>query len=969
MERILIGNKQYIGKKNVDNYIDIDISRTIETIKRDSVDNVFDFQKQYDLERNDSLKFCLYGLVESRFGHCDNLSISITIGDSNMSGSTQDNFFVPNISAGISTNKSITLSSSLNNHANSSVLSLSKNIYGAAKGSYFFLFELDKKALINSGKNKTVYVEIYEPIKELFGKFSVPIIYFDNDKDQVDFGTENADINDDNEIVEINNNFPFFYDRHWVKLNLEPSGPETIFFIEESQKVFENISEVDIEVSLSSPSKYGLERAKIVIDFGVDEFGNILTTANFGLDFVFVEPILTWLPGEQIKTFKVKIIDNIVMSNAIKSIVFKIIPLSNVRLNPAEQTTFTLLIESEDVPARASFGSASYTFAEPNTISFNSTGNTTSYTVDIQFSQPVVYPNQSIGVILIGQDSTINIGGEFYIDPVLRTAVQLTIPIPINATSVQFPVYIVGNGYYDIDKYAKFELIPKTSGVTVGNTIRDTLITITDGMEYRYTDFVLPIDLQKGNAVYKTIYNANDGYSPSTTILKTSAQDPLLPFTTKQLNVTNLFNCDIRVKNLGSRIPWNNQLINVNDEFVIPVNFSSLTSDYVLRLPTNLNRNYLNAFKDSKYEISFENFVQFYTVDSNVTNHPQIDSANYYNKVVDTKIFSGSTTGSKVYMVTELLNAYSSYDIDNDTCSNDAVNLNLLPIKYNGTIFVPHLFGFNNANLPYTSTKLFFNDMKVIESCAMVNNDVLPVGIEFLPSVHYSERFIRLDLGEVFVQAGFSFNDINQKLRIAATISNGGTNAHRYFRAWSATNIGTKSNIILSIKNKGNRDVTVNGKIITSNQTMDYNYNEYDFSSLSIILPTNEDYVASTNSFKKTNYEISINNVKIYNNNAYSNKTVNKTLPVVMLSGDTIQSLPSYKIEAFYNHVLVPANMFYNFDCNENHLTSIKTLTKNVLTNDLLLFANTGTQELSISYVKTSINPSCQNTYLSYEID
>ncbi len=334
MEKILIGNKEYVGKQNVDNYIDIDLSRTIETIKRDSIENVFDFQQQYLLERNDSMKFCIYGIVDSRFGHSDNLVINISVGNSENSGTTTDVMYLPNKwSGGTSGYSTTVLSYPLNGNDNNSKYALGKNLYGAAKGSYFVLFELDKNNILKERKNKSVFIEIYEPIKELFGKFSVPIIFFDSDGEMVEFGTENAEINNDNEIIEISNDFPFFYDRHWVKQNIEPRGPATAFFINESSFISETIPSINIDLSLSEPSQHGLERARIVVDFGTDANGNRITTAEFGTDFTFVEPVFNWAPGEQIKSFPITLLNDFIVENSIETVVFRIVPISNINLN------------------------------------------------------------------------------------------------------------------------------------------------------------------------------------------------------------------------------------------------------------------------------------------------------------------------------------------------------------------------------------------------------------------------------------------------------------------------------------------------------------------------------------------------------------------------------------------------------------------------------------------------------------
>lgn len=963
MEKILIGNKEYVGKQNTDNYIDIDLMRTIETIKRDSIDNVFDFQQQYTLERNDSMKFCVYGMIESRFGHSDNLAINITVGNTESSGATVDLLYLPNKWSGGTTGYSTTiLTYPLNGNSNSSKFALGKNLYGAARGSYFVLFELDKEVILKEKKNKSVYFEIYEPIKELFGKFSVPIIFFDADGEMVEFGTENAEINNDNEIVEFSNDFPFFYDRHWVKQNIQLRGPATAFFVNESSYISESVPSINIDVSLNEASKYGLERARIVIDFGIDANGNRLTTADFGTDFTFIEPILNWSPGEQIKSFSVSLLNDLIVENAIETIVFRIIPISNINLNPSQQYKHTLFIESEDVPVVANFTNPTFYITEPNPNITTVSG----YTIGIQLSSPTTIDNQKIGVQIIPNSGNAILGTDYYIDSTNKSATEILINTPLSASSVSFNFFVIGNRTYDVEKTVKLQLFQKSDNIAIGNTVSQTTITIKDGMVYKYVQYIIPFDLTKGKGAFKTIYNGTSIISSSIAKLELAQPDPGKPFQQKDLRLTHLFNCNLHIKNLGYPMVWNNQIVNNNQSFIIPLNFSGQTSDIVIDLPTNMAPEFSkHSFRLSKYEFSFKDFSSFYPFNLPSNWIAQVNQANNFNITVRIDSFTGGTSGqTKRYLISELENVMSQYDIQNDSCLLSATSLNQ-NVLFNGAIFLPTTFFSSNSGT-FSKSKLFFNDKKVLNRCEFTGL-TLPVGMDYLPNPPFNERYVRLDLGGVFLQSAYLSSQSNSNMRLGATTVLT-TNPHEHFTTWTATHVDTKTNARLRIHNKGDRDVTVLSKNININSYTDYDFNDIDFSNMSIILPTNESYSASTNSFKYTNYIIEFLDFRIYNNNTFSNQTVSKALPVFKQIGGSLLSMPTYYIQTKYNKVKIGVLLFGNVNCSVNPATAQQLGLRKVKVNDIILFANTGTQEITTEYKSSSISPTCQAATIKYEI-
>lgn len=966
MKKIILGEKQFIGNQNIDNYIDIDLNHTIETIKKDSIENIFDFQQQFDLERNSSFKFCIYGMIQSRYGHCDNLTINVKVAD--IDGGNISTLNIPNI---ITQNTALTttiLSHPLDANGQLSNKSLSKNIYGTKKGCYYLLFELDKSELLLNKKNKYIFLEIYEPTLELYGKFMIPIIYFDEDKEIISFGTENAEIDENNDIIEINTNFPFLYDRHWVKLNLEPVGPKTVFFTKESLLVSEINSAISIELSLNQPSEYGLERCKIVVDYGVDNFGELVTTATIGSDFLFAEQIITWNKGEQIKSIKVLLINDLIVEHNIESIVFRILPLSNIRINPNEQYKFTLLIESDDIPSLANFSQQNYFVDKPQIPAIP--GNPDNlyynpYIIDIPLTKPVETDNQSIGIRIVKSQTTAIGGQDYFLVNNDETADELFILTPKNSTLVQLSINIIRSHYYSIDKFLTLELFQVTNNVEVGTTVARTKITIGDGILEKFVNYIIPFDLDRGAAAYKTIYNAPALNQNRTTNLRVAQPDATLPFVSSQNDVTHLFTCDLTIKNLGDPILFNNITIPSNGSFFLTLDFANRTTDFNIPLPTNLNKLPNTSYELAHYEMKFENFSKFYP--SGVTDSIKtvIDGINDFTTSIRSDYWVGGDIGTKrKYLVTEIEHINTQYDANNDACLLNGVTLNNT-IRYNGALFVP------NSNISIipgstTSTKLYFSNTIIKNKCAK-SIDLLPIGLDPIPAPPFNDTYAKLILGGAFVQDGVTNQTSNQHMRLGATNVQGGNSLYQYFRNWSATHIDTKTSATLKITNKGERDVTVLGKNITINEKETFDFNNIDFENMSLTLPTNYLYDAPTNSFKYTNYLIEFLNIRIYNNLNYT-KSINKTLPLFVVTGNTIQDLPVYFTQTRYNYMKLPSNVYGTLDCLQNILNCPDTIIGNVYINDQLFFYNTVTLEGRTIYTQGQVLPSCPTSFIKYQI-
>lgn len=958
MKKILLGEKQYVGKQNVDNFIEIEIARTIETIKKDSIDNIFDFNEQYVLERNNSLKFCLYGMVESRFGHCDNITINMYIGDLETSGLTKCELYSPTISYGTTGQSLVTLSYPLSDYDSSSILNLSKNIYGATKGSYFFLFELNKQEIITKKKTQAAFISVYDPINELFGELIIPIIYFDPDGEIINYGTENADFSNNNEIIEINNNFPFFYDRHWVKLNLELFGPKTIFFTTDSALVSETSPSAFIDVSLSEESVHGLERAKVIIQFAIDKIGNEITTIELGQDLIFIEPILSWKQGEKIKTFEIKINNDLIVENTIETLVLRIVPISNVKINPSETYKFTLLIESEDTPSIASFINPTFEFLKPNPLQMLYKSNV----ITINLSKPIDTNDQNIEVSIVKEKTTAIQNVDYFLD---QQDTIFVINAPIGSTSVQFNINIPATIMYEVEKKIVFELKQKTSNITIAGNTFQTEITIKDGMLYKYVQHVIPVDKDKGYGIFKTIFNSANPTSTSLTIMKEAQPDPSISCLIPQPCLTNVFNCKFRIKNIGEQIVWNNQIIETNGSFDILLDFATITSDILIDLPTNYVKDINNkSYVYTNYNISIVDISKFIPTDTPNEWKELIDALNTFNTNIGTSITMGNETKGSVrrFLITELNQVYSQLNNDNNSCSLFPDQLNKI-IRFNGGVLLP------NETLAFfhgSESMLFFNENKIKNICGKSNLS-LPVGLDYIPAGPYNIKYVELNLGGVFIQDGFQKSSSSFALRLGTLITPGGNSSYSYFRNWNAIDIGAKTNLKLKITNNGDNDVEILGKVITISQSEIYDLNNINFENISIILPTNDDYSAIDNGFRFANYKIQILDADIYNGNTYSLKTIQKTLPNFVALGDSIQNMPTYYLLTKYNYILLPANSNGNLDCSQNILTCPFTVQSSIYVNDLLFFGNTGTLEGESVYSTNLISPTCPTSFIKYQ--
>ncbi len=977
MKKIILGEKKFIGNQNEDNFLEIELSREVETLKIDSLDNIFDYQDQFIKERNESFKFCLYGIVESRYGHCDNLSLNIYVKDTKFDIQSQKTvIYTPHINhLSVSGTDFTILSKPLSKNS-----TISKNIYGTNKGCYFFYFELLKEEITSS---KSIFIEIFDQTNELYGKFSIPFIFFDSDDELLEFGTESAEFNNANEIETINNNFPFFYDKHWIKFNVEPHGPFVVYFENDSLTLKENEASItSIPISLESPSVYGNEKAKVIVDLGLDEYGKPFTTASFINDFSFSEQVIEWAIGEQIKYITIDILNDLFVEN-IEKIQLRIVPILNTRINIDTNHSMVLYIESEDVPTSIFFDKGKIDIQRPlysSTISSPDLLNLySSYlsipsinNIQLNLTTPTLVGGEKIRVKYLESISNGKITQDFVLDPNNPTATERVLDVPLGVTSFTFDVLVKSYPGYVLDKNIILELSQETLGVVpVSQSINNSPqieLTLKDSTLYQYTKFIIPVNPNNNIGLYKTIFYHSPNSKDKTVLKKEIINLAEFP-NVSQTGVTNHFTCDLQILNYGEPIIYNGTFIPTLGSFNINIDSYSLTNNLEIELPANRiwQGNY---FKECYYVFKFINFEKTYpsAISSSSTQYDVFN--NFDNFVVKDSYIAGISNKRKIYLHTEVVQAISTYDETTGTCGIEPIHLNSNETLLYGSA----LFTSPDILSNRTSTRMLFSQNLVSTECSKVNNS-LPVGKVLIGQGPFVEQTTQLYLGSIFSQINYDINNDNKEM-FCYTVNNtlSLTNSYRYFYAWNLMSLDAKNSLELEITNNGIRDVVILNKTISPNSSAIYIYPEINFENMIINLVANDNYVSNTNTFLKFDYSFKLNNIKIphqiINNNSF------EVIPTLSLGNYietiTVGNIPATNRTRFlqcrHNDIKLISTVVSNLHCYGNPITNPWNITRDVYVNDILLYANTGSSLKTIEFVSQVITPSCSMSTIPFKI-
>lgn len=762
----LLPSQDYVNAKNISLFVNAELSREESILKVEKADNIFDFSVKFEQERNASYKFCLYGMVESKWGDCDNLKLDFRIGDSTFNstnGTTNYPFWLYDRSSNTSalTWSISTKSLDLRNG------DLSKNLYGKKKAHYFFPFELDIKSLTNT--NKSIFVSGYNLISSLKIDQEFPFFFFDEDGLTLEYGSETAEILTDGSIIEINNNYPFFYDRHWIRREIEPTGPPFIFFEQSQITVNEGGSDdriiedkfFEIEVSLSKKPS-GFERAKLNVVYGVDENMNEYTTVTLPQDVVLNFNDIEWNQNDSLtKTIRIKITDDFYVES-VKRLTLQITPVLGVLSDPEKPQMISLYVVDNDVPSSVSFQSQSFQFTEPRQDS-----NPLSIPINLVLDRKLLVPNQSLEIYIDENETDClsifgfqDTQGSGYTNSVLVEMNQ-------NDLSYSKDLFFIPVRQDDIQRKIVLKLKNLSSNLIAssfnqGQSINYTLYVDKD-IDKRYVELVIPYDPTNGIAVLRSVYNkpmkrtryddlglddnltrfetyyqSTQGFIESNKIVTGNTNSQLL----RSLVLEPYFK--INFQNLGGNIVFDNKLYKKNETISVVVTSGFTTGvstdqfvydgkKFTLKLPANTDFfgaalpqffgiNPIWGYLKSKYIITIEN-LSYNFIPNSDPNSDDFKATNLLSKSVllgektlnnslkintdeQITLLAGNDNSKETYYLsTRIRNCYSQIQYDTTTSTDPNTNL---------TIRTYDLTSYTGTTLDFTEEVLFYPSAVII---------------------------------------------------------------------------------------------------------------------------------------------------------------------------------------------------------------------------------------------------------------
>lgn len=226
--KLLLTALENASSEDTDLFLQVDLNQSFAIMAKERYDNNFDLAKQFDRERDTSRNFRIYGEVASTVIDCNNLTIRIFSDENytNEIGSIQT----------------------------SSVSYNTENVFGKKKGKY--LIELDNFLF------DVVYLQIdSDNFSYSTQRWSQRVVFYDADGVFVSYGTETVDINFNGDVVVVENNFPFFFNKHWVRLDYNIIEEKIAQYSWQTPET--NISEgnvVERVFQLNKPSPFGNEQ-------------------------------------------------------------------------------------------------------------------------------------------------------------------------------------------------------------------------------------------------------------------------------------------------------------------------------------------------------------------------------------------------------------------------------------------------------------------------------------------------------------------------------------------------------------------------------------------------------------------------------------------------------------------------------------------------------------------------------------
>jgi hypothetical protein len=886
--KILANSKRSVNSENIDEYIFLELRRKEKDIFTNSFNNVFNLEDQFEKERNNSLKFCIYGTVESAYADCTDLTLEIKINDNDvifyrdLNHYTATTFFI-------------------NTFPLSESNSLSKNVFSKAKASYFLLFEIDENLLNRDRSNKlatkSIKISVKDYAKKLIDDFEVPFLFYDENGNRLTFGQEFVDILSDGTVVEVTNDFPFLYDRHWIKFNISPNKLRTVSIPNGGiYRISENIGRFFIDVELDFPSKNGNEQIDVVLS-------NNNTVAEPNIDFSFSSQTISWNIGEKTKQFSVDLIDDFFVETAPDYLTFKLINPLNTIVNDNKHTAIVQILD-DDIKSKVTFKINSVVVTEGNYL----------LQIELVLDRPILVENQTVTVEIDQTQTTAVLSGDYRLgfpeSPYLKV-----VYFPLGATSVFFDLEIIDDISYELDKVIvlKLSVDPSNQNVQVGYPPNDIMkIVLKDSLVKKYSTFALPISNFLGDGLIAVNRRTDD----------VQEYDFYLSNRISWPNFRNDVSFEIIVINKGIPVFSGNTKTDTNSIY-LRKSYSSQTETVYIDLPSNFDYNNVNGhyYNKAKYDI--------FVVPNQFYNNPVSGDwtlLDYQrNQLVRAKFEMESDAGEigeKIYYpITELKNINIGYDQNTNSCVTPLdetfiFNLNTANLTYfNGIAFIPEWnYGsfdvqYNNIfNTAYTRVNYFLSNKRISYKCGYnkIENtsyikSTLPFGDYYVPDA-IQEKFATLNFRQIAIQAGIA----NSTLFLEEATQNSNISQNKFFTN-NNINQNTIDNIKLKITNLGERSVTILGQIVfAGNSIVIDNINNQLLNNFSIDVPSNYSYDQTSGTFEKAVYDISFENIYFYTVNGVKINQLAESFYLTrtnLIANTSINGIPYYVLKSKFDNI------------------------------------------------------------------
>ena len=288
-KKILLGSKDILSRNVEDMFINLNLNSNFNEIRDGSYENTFDVSAQFTTERNSSRDFRIYGTIDSTHINCDNLTL----------------YAYSSAYSGTGADSGTTYLSGLVSTFNSTALAYSGlNIYNHSRGKYLLS--------LTGYTNEYIYIKIpSDNLNYADQVYAQQLIFYDADGNFVDYGTKTIEIDDNGNLITIDNDFYFLYNKHWVKLDLPivQTMQNTVSFSASSTNVTipeSNTPNFFFNVVLNNPSPFGLETVNMSMTTSSNyaSLVNVQDLSGNSVNVFGAGTTLSFAKGEQVKQFQ-----------------------------------------------------------------------------------------------------------------------------------------------------------------------------------------------------------------------------------------------------------------------------------------------------------------------------------------------------------------------------------------------------------------------------------------------------------------------------------------------------------------------------------------------------------------------------------------------------------------------------------------------------------------------------------------